>query len=110
MVIGILSLASLVKTIAFKKEIAERKKPLWLEAARKKKIFVALLSLIFYGIVLEKLGYTFTTFLFILFLTKVMEAEKWLIAIGSALLASIGSFILFDLCLNVPLPRGLFGI
>jgi putative tricarboxylic transport membrane protein len=103
--IGVLSLLLLVKT-KLKKKTAKEERALWFRTTGQKKIVFILLSLVLYGLLLEKLGYILTTFLLYIFFLKMVEPQRWYIAVGVAFLTSVATFVLFELCLNVPLPRG----
>lgn len=109
MVICILCLLVLIKN-RFEKERAIDEQVLWSGSSGQKKVVSVLLGLTVYGLLLERLGYLFTMFLLIVFLLRTIEPEKWRIAIGGAFLASVLSYVLFELCLNVQLPRGFLGI
>jgi len=63
-----------------------------------------------YGFLLEKLGYSLTTFLLFVLLLKGIQPQKWYLAMGVALLASLGSYALFQVGLQVELPRGFLGM
>jgi putative tricarboxylic transport membrane protein len=75
-----------------------------------KKVSVALGALLAYWIALEHLGFLITTFLFLLFLLRVIDPIKWLWALSTAVLATAFSYALFDLWLRVQLPKGILGI
>lgn len=58
---------------------------------------------------LEHLGFILTTFFLILFLMRAIEPQKWKLAVFYALVSALGSFILFQVFLKTPLPRGFLG-
>jgi hypothetical protein len=105
-VIGFLSLL-IVATAKFGKE-AKKERKLWSGPGRKKVVYL-LLSLTFYGLLLETLGYTLTTFFLFIFLLGGIYPQKWYVVIVGALFASIGSYALFEIGLMVQLPRGPLG-
>lgn len=109
MVVGLLSLLIVVKP-KYEKHQANGSQKLWPGAGGLTRIFCILLALVSYGILLEKLGYTLTTFIMFILLIRGIIPQKWYIVIGGALLASIGSYVLFKLALQIELPRGLIGI
>jgi putative tricarboxylic transport membrane protein len=78
----------------------------WSEVHWSKSVYVVLATLA-YALAFTYLGFVLSTTLLLLFLFKAIEPEKWTIALGSAILASIISFIIFGLWLDVQLPRGL---
>ena len=61
-----------------------------------------------YVALLEPLGYPFSTFLLVLFLLRVLEPQRWAVALGVAAAAAVGSFLVFAVWLKVPLPPGPF--
>lgn len=106
-IIGFLSLLMLAST-KFGKGVAEEEPKLWSGPGRKKVLYL-LIALIFYGLLLETLGYTLTTFFLFIFLLGGIYPQKWYVVIGGALFASIGSYAIFQLGLMVQLPRGFLG-
>ncbi len=83
------------------------KQRFWKEKSSWVKISLALLSLIFYMIFLDFLGYIATTIIFVFFLLKFVGKKGWGISIVMAVLVSLGSYALFKMALGVSLPRGL---
>ena len=64
----------------------------------------------FAALALERLGYRLTIALVLLFLLGVVERKRVVITVVFAMAFAIGTFLLFDTLLRVPLPRGPFGI
>ena len=58
---------------------------------------------------LEPLGYPLCTFLLVLFMLRVVEPHRWMVALGVAALAALGSYVVFAVWLQVPLPPGPLG-
>ena len=77
------------------------------EGARVLKVWGLLAALGAYIFLLESLGYPFCTFLLVLFMLRVVDLERWATALGIALIAAGGSYIVFAIWLKVPLPAGL---
>jgi len=75
-----------------------------------KKVSLALAALLAYWIVLEHLGFLITMYLFLLFLLRVIERKKWLLAVGTAFIATTCAYALFNLWLKVQLPKGILGL
>ena len=69
-------------------------------------VFVVL-ALLGYTLVFSSLGYLLSTLALLLFLFKTIEPQRWTVAIGGAVLASLISFVVFALWLDVQLPRGI---
>jgi putative tricarboxylic transport membrane protein len=60
-----------------------------------------------YSMALEGLGYPIATFLVVLFMLRVTEPHRWPLALALAVLAAGGSYLVFAVWLDVPLPAGL---
>jgi len=78
----------------------------WREERSWVRVSLSLLSLVFYLIALNYLGYIFTTALFILFLLKVVGKKGWKISLFMAVIVSLSSYALFRMGLGVSLPKG----
>jgi hypothetical protein len=65
-----------------------------------------ILALLIYTLAFTHIGFVLSTILLLIFLFKAIEPEKWMIAIGGAILASLVCFVVFSLWLDVQLPRG----
>ena len=59
-----------------------------------------------YALLLEPLGYPLCTFLLVLFMLRVVDPYRWTTALSVAAIAALGSYIVFALWLQVPLPPG----
>jgi len=70
------------------------------------KVVALLIVLAAYTFLLDSLGYALCTFLLVLFMLRVTDPQPWVIAVGVASIAAIGSYIVFAVWLSVPLPRG----
>ena len=73
------------------------------------RVLLILLSLIFYGLFLEKLGFILMTFLLMGFLLLAIGKVKRSLVIFLSLVSSLGCYGVFQLWLNVQLPKGIFG-
>jgi len=78
---------------------------LWKGARWLRGIYVVA-ALLAYTLLFTTLGYLLSTIALLLFLFKAIEPQKWAVAVGGAILASLVSFVLFALWLDVQLPRG----
>ena len=63
-------------------------------------------ALLAYTLLFTTLGYLLSTIALLLFLFKAIEPQKWTVAVGGAILASLVSFVVFARWLDVQLPRG----
>jgi putative tricarboxylic transport membrane protein len=101
-----LSLALLIKAAIWKNRAMEKQR-FWKEKRSWVKVSLVLLSLVFYMISFDLLGYIATTIIFIVFLLKFVGKKNWGVSIVMAVLVSFGSYALFKMALGVSLPRGL---
>ena len=65
------------------------------------------LSLLVFLLLLDTLGFILTTFLFILFLIRIVERKSWIDASVTALVVALASYGLFEICLQSQLPKGI---
>ena len=75
-----------------------------------KKVLCALGALLAYWIALEHLGFLMTTFLFMVFLLRFIEPQKWTVTLSTAFLATTLSYALFNVWLKVQLPKSILGM
>ena len=78
-------------------------------AGHVRNVIALLVALALYVVLLEPVGYPLVTFLLVLFMLRVLEPHPWPLALGLAVLAAGGSYVLFAVWLSVPLPPGLLG-
>ncbi len=67
------------------------------------------LSLLVFVFILDTLGFILTSFLFMGFLTKVVEKKSWAISGLFALVVALASYGLFQIGLQSQLPTGILG-
>jgi putative tricarboxylic transport membrane protein len=65
-------------------------------------------ALLFYIILLDVLGHVIVGAVLILLVLQAMGGLRWPLRIALAVLLTIGSYYLFDVLFDVPLPRGIF--
>ncbi|MCX5906800.1 MAG: tripartite tricarboxylate transporter TctB family protein [Deltaproteobacteria bacterium] len=75
-----------------------------------KRIFLSVLALSVYVLILDLLGFLLATFLFLAFLLRFIEPQKWSVVLTAALLTSVSSYLLFQLLLKSNLPKGFLGV
>jgi putative tricarboxylic transport membrane protein len=102
-----LSLVVFVQAVSKgKKETGREGEAFW--TSRWPKLAAALIILLAYSFLLETLGYVLMTFVFLLFVLKVVEPTPWGSALLESVLATGISYAVLELWLKVPLPRGFF--
>ena len=72
-------------------------------------IALVLVGLAGYILLIEVFGYLVDTFLFIVFLMKVMEREKWRLTLMVAVSTTAALFIIFEFLLQIKLPSNMLG-
>jgi hypothetical protein len=73
-------------------------------------IVLALVGLAGYILLIEILGYLVDTLLFIVFLMKAVEREKWPLTLMVAVGTTAALFITFQFLLQITLPSNMFGL
>ena len=87
----------------------EETEQLWFPKRKWKTLILVLAATFGYAIFLEILGFIFSTFLLLFFLLKVIEPQRWIVAIGGGVFGSLSAYALFGLLLRVQLPKGFIG-
>jgi hypothetical protein len=80
-----------------------REKGIWSDVDFKK-VAIVLTSLLFYYVLLERVGLLITAFFSLLMLFKVVGSQRWRWALIQTILALIVVYILFIVILNVYMP------
>jgi len=73
------------------------------------RVLLILASLIVYGVLLESLGFILMTFLLMGFLLLAIGSQRIILTLLISLFSSIGCYAVFQLWLEVQLPKGIFG-
>ena len=69
-------------------------------------VVAAMLGYIF---VLKTLGFVFSTALFVGFLLRAVQPQKWSVVIGGGIGTALACFVIFQVWLEAQLPKGLWG-
>jgi putative tricarboxylic transport membrane protein len=72
-------------------------------------IMAVLVGLAAYILLIDVLGYLADTFLFIVFLVRIVEREPWPLTLIVAVATTAGLFITFQILLKITLPSNMFG-
>jgi len=105
----VLSLMVFFPASSRRKEDAVKIENFFPEKESFKKVLLGLMALFAYGFALEYTGYLITTFVFMIFTSRIMERGKWTGPLIMAVLTAVLSYLLF-VSLEVQLPRGVLGI
>lgn len=73
------------------------------------KVVLVLCSLFVYATLLTKIGYLIMTFALMGFLFGLVERTKLWIRMTSGFVTALVTYIIFHICLDVQLPKGIFG-
>ncbi len=73
-------------------------------------VWITLIALVAYALLLEKLGFLLTAFLFLFTLFATFDSRRWFFALGVSLITILITFTLFVMVLRVELPQGLLRI
>ena len=106
LLLGVLALVHLAQ-INFRK--APKEEALLGEVRWKRGACVAA-SLLLYALLLPRLGYLLTTFLFMAVLFSIYERRKWWVVGGASLLVIALTYLVFHHWLKVQFPVGIFRI
>lgn len=74
-----------------------------------KKPLLVLAALLAYALLLKPLGFMLCTVLFIGFLLRIVEPQRWPVVIAGAFGTAFGAYAVFDLWLKAQLPQGPWG-
>jgi len=66
--------------------------------------------LIFYALVVDVIGFIFTTFLFLVIWMWVIERLRWRTILSISVGTTVALYLIFNLFLEVPLPSGFLGL
>jgi putative tricarboxylic transport membrane protein len=84
--------------------------PIWSSRQRGWKMVLTVVSLLFYAVGMNYLGFLISTYIFLAFLLKVIEPQRWSVALLGSLAASAVFYLVFEMGLQSQLPKGLFPI
>ena len=106
-VLGILSI--LVFLQSFKKQSGDMRRAFWPNPQRGLKMTYVVIALILYAIGMDYLGFSLSTLLFLGFLLRGIDPQRWRVVIAWSILGTIISWGIFKYWLRVQLPGGILG-
>jgi hypothetical protein len=107
--LGVLSVGLLLIS-TLQKEGAKRLKDLLAEKIRWGKVLYVVIALFLYAYLIEYIGFLTVTFLFMAFLLRFIDPQRWRAVIAWALVASVGSYLIFEVWMKLRLPKGFLGV
>jgi putative tricarboxylic transport membrane protein len=105
-ILGVLSLIVFLQSL--KSAPGEERGPFWLNPQRRIKMVYLVLALILYAIGMNYIGFFFSTLLFLGFLLRSIDPQRWSVVIAVSILSTIISYAIFQYWLDVQLPTGIF--
>lgn len=107
-ILGILSIFLFFQSI--QKGPKEKKETFWPNRQGARQMTWMVITLIFYVIAMNYVGFFFSTLLFLGFLLRGIGRQKWPAVIVVTTLATFVSYLIFQYWLDVQLPRGFLGV
>lgn len=108
-ILGVLSICLILKTTITRKETLMFRE-LFNETVQWQKVPLTLFFLLLYAISLEYVGFVISSSLVMIAFFRLMDPQPWKTVIKWALVASLGSYLIFVVCLKLRLPEGLLGV
>lgn len=81
-----------------------------LRGVRWQKPLLVMAALLAYALLMKPLGFLLCTVLFIGFLLRAVEPQRWYVVIVGAIGAALGAFAVFEVWLKTQLPPGPWGL
>jgi putative tricarboxylic transport membrane protein len=107
-VLGVLSAVVYFQARRGASSATKAEQPLWTNPGGVKKIVLTTIALLFYAIGMNYVGFLIGTFIFLVFLLRTIESQRWSLVILESLVASGLSYFVFEIWLQAQLPRGIF--
>jgi putative tricarboxylic transport membrane protein len=86
------------------------KGPFFPERSSLRRLCFSVFALCAYLAIVEWVGFVLTTFLFMIFLMRFVEPQKWKTILTCSALTTMISYLLFDVLLGTHLPKGFLGL
>ena len=106
-ILGLFSLLALLQS--FKGLSKDEKEEVWPKARRALKISSVILALILYGIGMNYLGFTLSTLIFLGFLLRGIDPQRWVVVLAVSIFGTVLSYGIFQIWLGAQLPKGPWG-
>ncbi len=75
-----------------------------------KKTLIVLVALFTYTLLLNTLGFFLCTALFIGFLLRAVQPQRWIVVFMGSILTALGAYVIFEVWLQAQLPKGPWGV
>lgn len=103
---GVLSILSFLQN--FRGLPGEERRAFWPNPQRGWKMVYVIIALILYSVGMKYLGFAPSTFLFLIFLMRGIEPQRWSVILPISILGVIFFYGVFQYWLDIPLPKGIF--
>jgi putative tricarboxylic transport membrane protein len=84
--------------------------PIWKNRQKGWKMVMTVGALLTYAVIMNYLGFLISTFIFLAFLLRVIEPQRWSVTLLGSLAASAVFYFIFEMGLKSQLPKGPFQI
>ncbi|MGA2466697.1 MAG: tripartite tricarboxylate transporter TctB family protein [Thermodesulfobacteriota bacterium] len=108
-ILSILSFFVFLQSFKDKGPSEKEKEVFFSNPRRTLKMVYVIIALILYVIGMNYLGFFFSTLLFMGFLLRGIDPQRWSIVFLVSILGAITSYAVFQYWFDVPLPGGIFG-
>ncbi len=105
--LGIISV--LIFFQSFRKITGDEKESFWPNPQRSLKMTYILIALILYALGMNYLGFPLSTLIFLGFLLKAVEPQRWSVVLSGSILGTIFFYAVFQYWLDIPFPSGILG-
>lgn len=105
--VAFLSLTVILRSLS--KPSAEERGRLVFGTGNTTKTVLVLVSILIYGLLMERLGFLIVTLLFFIFLLGVVEKRKWSLTLFVGIIVTVMSYLVFEVWLQSQLPKGILG-
>lgn len=106
-ILGVLSF--LIFWQSFKGFPGEEEKVFWPNPKRSRRMTYILIALILYSLGMDYLGFLFSTLVFLGFLLRAIEPQRWPVVLSGSILGTILFYGVFKYWLDIPFPEGVLG-
>ena len=104
-----LSVVLLINVYVQRKPISERK-PHPEGPRSTKQVVLFMGAIVLATLLFKELGYPLVSFLLLLALLRILGVRRWVYALSLSFLTATGTYVLFVLWLQIPLPKGWIGL
>ncbi len=105
-ILGGLSLLLMAESMFRPARARNDSETVWSKDTQWRRLLLTLAALVAYTLLLTTLGFLLTTFLFMTFLFRVIEPQRWSLSVLSGAASSLCGWMIFEAWLQCQLPEG----